>query len=576
MKRLYYAALVLLGLAALTAGLMLGCGRNGAPGGAEAEAADTQATPVSVATAMRGAIEDTLELSGTAEAQDEVDVVPEMAGKVTGVYADVGDYVRRGQTLVRLDTQLASAQASQAAAGVNAAQASLEQARTARDLTDSQTAIAVDLAESQLAAAREQLRKAETAAQLTERTVTTNIDQARTGVQTAEARLAEVRAGARAQQLAQVQAQVDQAKASLDLAEQTYQRYRNLYEGGAIPEVQLDQMRTQYEVAQAQYRQALEAKSLTEEGARSEQVRQAELAVQAAQEQLRLAEASRGQITIARHDVDTAREGVRQAQENLNAAIANREQVQVSERQIEAARAAIGQATAAHHAASVSVNKHTVHAPISGLVARRMVDQGEGATPGVPVMRLVNINPIRVDAVVSELDVDRVRVGDRAVVSFDGLPDDEFLGTVVDIAPQATMDSRNFVARLHVDNPAGAIKPGMFARVQLVLDSRSDSVLITRDALVERGEGRLVYVVRDHTIEVLEVEVGAITGNLVEILAGLREGDSVVVSGQDDLADGQRVEPQPRNGPSEDEEVAEPGEASSEPTESPPGDAPAS
>lgn len=554
MKRLYYAASALLLVAIVIAATALGCGRHPRGEATGAEAAEVAATPVLVATAMRGAIEDTLELTGTAQANDEVDVVPETSGKVTAVYADVGDYVRRGQVLVRLDAQLASAQANQAAAGVSAARAALRQATTARDLTDRQTAIAVNLAEAQLAAAREQLRKAEAAAQLTQRTVETNIEQARTALQTAEAALAEVRAGARAQQRAQAQAAVNQAQAALELARQTYERNQKLFAGGAISQMQLDQVRTQYQVAQAQYEQALQAQSLTEEGASTEQVRQAELRVQAARDALRLAEAAREQITIARHDVDTARQGVRQAEEAVRAARANRDQVAVSERQIEAARAAVGQAAAAQQAAAVSVSKHAIYAPISGLVARRMVDRGEAALPGQPVMRLVNINPIKLEATVSELDVERIHLGDRAVVSFDGLPDQQFVGVVRDLAPQANKDTRQFVARLEVSNERGLIRPGMFARVQLVLETRSDTILIRRDGLVERGRSRLVYVVTGGSVQVREVTVGAISGNLVEILEGVREGESYVIADQSSLADGQKVvakqpEPEPEAEP---------------------------
>ncbi len=544
MKRLHHAGIALAMIAAVAASLCAGCGRDKTDG--SDGVGRSAGTPVIVTTAMRGTIEDTLELTGTAQANDEVDVVPEVGGKVTRVYADVGDWVRRGQRLVQLDTQLASAQAGQASAGVTAARASLEQARTSRDLTDSQTAIGVKLAEAQLAAAREQLKKAEAAAGLTASTVTTRIAQARTGVQRAQTTLDEVTAGARDQQRIQAQAQVDQAKAALDLANSTYERHQKLFEGGAIAEIQLDQVRTQYEIAQAQHRQALQAQSLTEEGARTEQVRQAELGVQAAGEQLTLAEAARGQITIAERDVQTAREGVRQAQEGLNAAIANRDQVALSERTIEAAGAAVGQASAARHAASLAVSKHTVYAPVAGLIASRMVDQGEGASPGFPVMRIVNINPIRIEATVNEMDIERVRLGDRGVVTLDGLADDQFVGTVADIAPQTSRDTRNYIVRLNVDNATGVIKPGMFARVQLVLESRSDSVLITRDALVESGEQRLVYVVPNGQVQVREVTVGAISGNIVEIVEGVSEGESVIVTAQSTLADGERVTPSER------------------------------
>ena len=226
MKRDFAAALVA-ALAALT--VLSGCGRQ-VQEAAQAAADEEQATPVLVTTAVRGSIEDVLELTGTAQAADEVDVVPEVAGKVTAVYADVGDYVSRGRTLVRLDTELASAQQGQAAAGVAAAQARLAQAEEATGLTDQQTAVAVRQAEVGLRAAREQLSKARTAAKLRESTVESSIQQARNGVKSAEAGLRDVRAGARDQQLRQAQEQVTQAQSNLTLAKQTYERYNRLHD----------------------------------------------------------------------------------------------------------------------------------------------------------------------------------------------------------------------------------------------------------------------------------------------------------------------------------------------------------
>ncbi len=529
--------------ALLALALLAGCGRGPGADQPGAAAATPTRTPVSVATAMRGTIDETLEITGTAEASDEVDVVAEVSGKIARVYADVGDYVRRGQAVVRVDSQVAAAQADQASAGVHSAEVGLSQAEQALVLTDETTASAVRAAEVGVATARERLKQAEAARDLVRSQVESQIEQARMALQGAETSLAEVRAGAREQQRRQAEAQVRQAKANLDLAQQTYERYRRLFEGGVIPEQQLDQMRTQYEVAVETHQQAVEALSLVEEGARTEQVRLAELAVEQARERLQLAEAGRTQIDVAEQDVRAAEQGVRQAQEQLRSAEAARRQVEVRQRDVAAARAGIRSAEAGQRMASVQLAKHTVAAPISGLVAMRNVDPGEGAMPGVPVMRLVDIDPIRVDAIVNELDVERLHTGDRGMVTFDGLEGETFVGTVTDVTPQAVPGSRNYVARIKVDNPGGTIRPGMFARVDLVLDTRSDTVLIVRDALVERDHSRQVFVVVDGSIEVRDVEVGAIRRNLVEIIDGVREGEMVVVSGQDALAEGQRVEP---------------------------------
>ncbi len=520
-----------------------GCG----PRTGQQEATSTEEaaapTPVMVTTAMRGGIDETLELTGTAEASDEVDVVAEVSGKVAHVYADVGDYVRRGQTLVRVDSQIAAAQADQASAGVHAAEVGLSQAEQALVLTDETTASAVRAAEVGIATARERLKQAEAARDLVRSQVESQIEQARMALQSAETRLAEVRAGAREQQRRQAEAQVRQARANLDLAQQTYERYRRLFDDGVIPEQQLDQMRTQYQVALETHQQAVEALSLVEEGARTEDVRLAELAVEQARERLQLAEASRTQIEVAEQDVAAAEQGVRQAQEQLRSAEAARRQVELRQRDVAAARAGIRSAEAGRRMATVQLAKHAVPAPISGLVAMRNVDPGEGAMPGVPLMRLVDIDPIRVDAVVNELDVERVHSGDRGMVSFDGLDGESFVGTVSEITPQAVPGSRNYIARIEVENPGGRIRPGMFARVDLILASHSDSVLIVRDAVVESGDKRLVYAVVNGAVQVREVTLGTARGNLVEVLAGVREGDILVSRGQRELADGQSVRP---------------------------------
>ncbi len=173
--------------------------------------------------------------------------------------------------------------------------------------------------------------------------------------------------------------------------------------------------------------------------------------------------------------------------------------------------------------------------------------------PGTPVMRIVDIDPIRIDAVVNELDIERIDTGDTALVQFDGLPDRDFRGTVTDIEPQAIPESRNYVVRIDVANPGGAIKPGMFARVSLLLDSREDVVVIQRDALRERDHVKEVYVVEDDTVTVRDVEIGIIHGNLVEVIDGVREGETVIVSGQETVAEGEKVKPVPATTPETDQ-----------------------
>lgn len=518
----------------------IGCGR-GKPAADGQEATVATSTPVSVTTAMRGGIERTLEISGTIQTADEVDVVAEVMGKVAAVHADVGDYVRRGQTLVRLDTQTAAAQADQASAGVRSATVGLSQAEESLRLTDETTASSVRAADVGVAAARERLKQAQAARDLMGSQVSSQVEQARTALRSAETQLAEVRAGARDQQRRQAEAQVSQAKANLDLAAQTDARYRGLLDGGVVAQQQYDQIHTQYLVAQSAYEQALQALSLVEEGARTEQVRLAELAVQQAEERLRLAEASTTQVEVSEQDVRAAEQAVRQAQEGLRAAEAARRQVELRRREIAAAHAGIQSAEAARRVTAVQLSKHSVVSPISGTVAARHVDPGEGASPGVPLLTIVGSDMLYVEASVSEQDLAQVQVGQAAEVRVDGVADEVFVGEIITIAPAVESASRTGTVRVRLMNASAAVHTGMFARATVVIQRSDDTVIVARDSLLTADGATYVFVVENNVAHRREVEVGIESATRVEIISGLRAGDQVVAEGQDQLNDGDAV-----------------------------------
>lgn len=531
-------ALAVLALAGCARGGGMGKGKKG-----EAQAAAGGPTPVSVVRATRGTIREELELTGTCHAFDEIDVVPEVAGKVIRVTRDVGDRVQAGEVLVQLDTALVSKQRVQAEKGVVAAGARLNQAVQAATLTERETAIAVRQAEQGVAAAREQLRKAEEAYKLTADRCESEIEQARVALATAQSQERDVAAGARSQEIAQAESAVRSAEADLALRKSDYERYLRLYQQGAVAEATLDVYRTQYDVAQQSLTRAREALSLAREGARQEQRRMAQLGVERAQEQLRLAEAGRRQVDIAARDVQSARVALRQAEENLRLAYANRGRVNVSLADIKSARAGVGQAIAGKDAARATEQKYTIYAPISGIIARRNVDIGEGAAPGVPLMRIVNSNPIRVYCEVSELDIAKVKLYDQGETTVDGLPGQTFVGRVADITPQAKEGQRNYIVRVEIDNPQDLVKPGMFARVRLVVSEKSDVVIVSRDCLVERGADRRAYVVDNGVVRIRKVTVGITNGRELEIVQGIRSGELLVSSGQTMLAEGQKVTP---------------------------------
>jgi len=485
-------------------------------------------------------------LTGTIEAQHQVDVQSEIAGKIAWVGPQVGDRVSRGQALVRLDTALASSGARQSAAGEAAARARYGQSRVGLKLTREQTAIQVRQAEQNMEQARNRLRQARIAADLTRTHIEETITQAQIGVKQAQTQLADVRAGVRRQEIAQAQARVDQAKSAVRLARLNLDRMQSLLKGGAIAQSQLDAAQVEYETVLGNQRVAEQALDLAKEGARTEQVRLAELQIGQAEQVLIQAQSQRAQADVAERDVRAAEVALDQAEEGVRLARSQRAQVAATEQEVKAAQAGVSQAAAATQYSRTQVAKHIVYAPLSGDVAARNVEPGEGASPGMSLIRIVDLNPVRVNCEASELQVAQMRVGQEARVAVDALAGRQFLGTITDIAPQSREDQRIYIVRVQIANEQKLLRAGMFARIDIITSRHLNAVLVPRDVLVEQGAKRLVYAVVNERIKVRAVTIGTTEDSRVEITRGLRAGDVLVLGGQSLLADGELVKPQAR------------------------------
>ena len=549
--RTLFIALIALTMLVGATGVM-GCGKKPEEAGpAEEEAIEVvQAppTPVSVSTAVRAPIKETIRATGTIAAVREVNIVPEGGGIVTRVYADIGDRVTKGSLLVAMGTDILSAQARQADAGVAAARARVVQAKDTVDLTGDTTGINVEQAQKQLESAQTQLDKALTGAETTETSVNNGIRQAKIGVQQAETSLADVRRGAREQQIAQAKSQVEMAKATYDLAKSQYDVKKRLYTQGAASGTEFGESLAQFQGARSQLEQAEEALDLVKEGATTEQIRLAELQLEQANEQLQQAESQRDQITLAQEDVKLARTQVRLAEDQVSMAKAGRGEVKVRAGDVEAAEAGLRQAQASSDLAHLMVGKNYVRSPITGLVTTRFIDPGEQAGNQDPVFMIVDISTVYIEAVIGESQVAQLHEGHQATVTVKGLANAEFTGHIVDINPASIPGQRNFIARILVQNEGEILRPGMSADVALDVSENAGAVLVSVDAIVEDRDVRKVYTVVDNVVDVREVQVGASERGQVEVISGIEPGDMVVVAGQADLAHEERVEPIQRTG----------------------------
>ncbi len=269
--------------------------------------------------------------------------------------------------------------------------------------------------EAAVAAARAQLK------QLQVGVSKEDIAVAQANLANAQAQLAKVRAPVAVEDVAMARASLERAAAILRDAQSQYDRVRNDPQVGMYPQSQAMHLATQdYRIAEARYAQV-------SKGATVEDVRIAETAVTVAQ------------ANLERVKVGARAEEIAAAQARLDAALA-------------------------------TLNAATLTAPFAGTIATMNVREGEAVTPGVPVLSLGDLSALRLETDdLSETSIARVKIGQRAVVTFEALPGKKFDGQVIAIAPiaSAKQGGTNYTVTIQVDNLDAALRWGMTGHVEI-------------------------------------------------------------------------------------------------------------
>jgi Cu(I)/Ag(I) efflux system membrane fusion protein len=178
----------------------------------------------------------------------------------------------------------------------------------------------------------------------------------------------------------------------------------------------------------------------------------------------------------------------------------------------------------------------TLYAPSSGVVVEKKVVQGQATMPGEHLYTIANLSEVWIDVELRESDVGIVRTGTSAEVEFAAYPGRPFKGRVGYVYPTLQEESRTVRARVALANPAGLLKPGMYATVRLRAPMRS-ALTVPASAVLQTGERNIVFVdmgVGSQSIRLMphEVELGRTAREYTEILAGLEPGQRVVTSAQ--------------------------------------------
>jgi len=195
-------------------------------------------------------------------------------------------------------------------------------------------------------------------------------------------------------------------------------------------------------------------------------------------------------------------------------------------------------AEAGYNEAQTMSGYTAITAPFDGVIARKHVQAGDLATPGVPLLELEDNHQLQVVAAVPEAMVLRISRGDRLPWRI-GSGAAEQTGTVTEIAPSADPLSRTTTVKLAIDDSL-SMRPGQYVRVLMPGDS-VNTLLVPEQAIIRYGQMERLYVVENAIARLRLVRRGERFGDQVEILAGLDSGEQVVIQGHDLLSDGQPV-----------------------------------
>ncbi len=183
--------------------------------------------------------------------------------------------------------------------------------------------------------------------------------------------------------------------------------------------------------------------------------------------------------------------------------------------------------------------------PVTGVVTARNYDPGDmtGAQPVLTVGQLTPVVKVMIN--VSENDLTLIKNGMPVNVAFDAFAGETFEGKIARIYPTIDTATRTFQVEVRIANANARIKPGMFARVSLDMGEIENVVVPDRAIVKQSGSGnKYVYVLHGDRVSYKRVELGQRLDDRYELLSGIEDGDTVVISGQSRLADGVQVEVQ--------------------------------
>ena len=209
--------------------------------------------------------------------------------------------------------------------------------------------------------------------------------------------------------------------------------------------------------------------------------------------------------------------------------------------QLDLARAQNSQSKARLDELRINLANTIIVSPVNGFVSKRAVDPGAFVSQNAPIVDVVDISRVRLVVNVVERDLKELQAGDDAQVEVDAYPGEKFKGRIARVAPVLDPATRTAPIEIEIANSDYRLKPGMYARVGITTDVKKETLVVPINAVADLGGRRGVFQHMNGVAVFRTVELGTENEDVVEVLAGLNDGDQVITTGARALRDGDRI-----------------------------------
>lgn len=196
---------------------------------------------------------------------------------------------------------------------------------------------------------------------------------------------------------------------------------------------------------------------------------------------------------------------------------------------------------ATYDLAALNLEYTSVRSPISGVISRRFVKEGNMIGTDQQMYRVTDFSPLQAILHIPEHEMSKIRKNQRAELRVDALPDETFIGHVERISPVVDSETGTFKVTVYVDETRDMLRPGMFGRVKIVYDTRENTRMIPKSAVISEDLAESVFVIKDSLAFKKNIQTGYTNGTNVEVVDGLDDGEIVVTIGQGSLQDSSKV-----------------------------------